>query len=217
MPFSPKLVIGLLHLPIFLTVGYAWWVYRSLGKELRSLAHFLFLSGVVAATSLVLWFFSINNMPILHFYVLVGFVCLIIFYREVLNGFINRKVFTWLILGFSAFSAINTFFFQPLFVYNSYGLTVEAIIIIVLSLSTFLLMLNDIVKETHMPIISSLKWINSGLFTYYSSSLLIFYFGDLISQFTSTSLAKNAWILHGFFSAMMYCFCFVGLWKRPVS
>jgi hypothetical protein len=62
-----------------------------------------------------------------------------------------------------------------------------------------------------------LTWINSGLFIYYVSSLLIFYFGQVITDTFSKELNRYMWIFHAFFSLVMYSCFFVGLWKRPKS
>jgi hypothetical protein len=215
MTSSPKIILTLLHIPIFITIIYAFLVYQKLGKELKAFAHFLFLSGVVAIGSLGLWLLSINNMPLLHFYVCFGFILQARFYRQVFDGLINRHFFTGMVTIFTIFTLINSTLIQNLLSFNSYALTVQSILIIILSLSTFLLLLNDVIKETRTSVIPSLNWINSGLFIYYSSSLLIFYFGDLITKFSSSTMVKYTWLLHGFFSTIMYVCSFLGLWKRP--
>jgi hypothetical protein len=78
-----------------------------------------------------------------------------------------------------------------------------------------MLLLNDTVKERRKQDIPSLHWINSGLFIYYSSNLLIFYFGALITHALSKQLNRYTWMLHSFFSIVMYTCFFIGLWKRP--
>jgi hypothetical protein len=78
-----------------------------------------------------------------------------------------------------------------------------------------MLMLNDIVRKNRQHLVKSLNWINSGLFIYYASSLVIFFYSDLIEKAFSRIFNLQTWILHSFFSTVMYCCFFIGLWNRP--
>ncbi len=153
-------------------------------------------------------------MPLLHFYTAGGFICLAWFYKTVLNNFINARIFWSVALLFLIFTLVNSFFIQNIFTFNSNALTVESVLIIILALFTFVFFLNDIVKESGRPDIKSLNWINSGLFIYHSSDLLIFYFGATITHSFSKSLNLYTWVFHSFFSIVMYTCFFTGLWKR---
>jgi hypothetical protein len=210
-----KFVIVFSHIPIAITTGYAVLRYKRLDADLKIFACYLLLSGVVHFITLVTWFYKLNNMPLLHFYVAAGFTNLALFYRAVLRDVLDKKIISIVILVFLAFTLTNSIFIQDIFLFNSYALTVESVLIIILSLSTYVLLLNDIVKETRIHAIKSLNWINSGLFIYYASSLLIFYFGDLITLLSPSYLVRYTWVLHSAFLMIMYACFFVGLWKLP--
>lgn len=212
-----KLIIIISHLPILGTSCYSFMRYKTLDRELKIFSWFLFVSGIIQMASLVLFLFKLNNMPLLHLYVAAGLICLVLFYQAVLGKFISEKITWGITIVFLAFTLVNTLFIQNILTYNSYALTVESVIIIILSLFTFMLLLNDIFRESRTRLVKSLNWINSGLFIYYSSSLLIFYFGDLITSFSQSHLVKYTWVAHSFFSMIMYTCFFVGLWKRPMS
>ena len=213
MNFSETIIVGS-HVPILLTVVYAAIHYKQLGRELKVFSWFIFLSGIIQFTSLGFWYAGKNNMPLLHVYVAAGFICLAGFYKTLLSGFVNAKIIWLIALLFLLFTIINSLFIQPIFTFNSIALTVESVLIIILALFTFRFFLNDIVKETSGRDIKSLHWINSGLFIYYSSSMLIFYFGSVITHTFSRYLNLYAWIFHSFFSIVMYTCFFIGLWKR---
>lgn len=210
-----KLIILFSDAVVFATAGYAAACHRSLGKELKTFSWFLYFSGVIQFVSMILWFMKRNNLPLLHVYVAGGFFLLALFYRSVLRGFINEIIISGIAIGFLIFTTLNSLFVQDIFTYNSNALVVEAIIVIILSLTTYTVLLNDIVRETRPKLTNGLNWINSGLFVYYSSSLLIFYFGDIITRLSASFQVRNTWILHAFFSVVMYSCFFVGLWKRP--
>lgn len=201
--------------PIWMTVLYGLFAYKKLNGELRIFCWFLFLSGFVQLLSSILWYKSINNMPLLHLYVTGGYICLAFFYQEVLKGFINPWIIGWSAVLLTAFAIINAIFFQNIYMFASNTLTVESILVIILALSTFTFLLNDMVKKKKTDIVKSLKWINYGLFIYFSSNLLIFYFGEIIIRTLSRNLNLYTWSLHTFFLMAMYFCFFMGIWHRP--
>lgn len=212
-----QFIIIISHFPILITVSYGAYVYKGLGNELKAFSYFLFFSGVIAFASLVFWFYSKNNMPLLHIYVAGGFFFLALFYQRVLNDFIEKKVIYGILISFSIFTIANSLFIQSITTFNSYALTIESVLIVILSILTYLLMMEEIVKKRRMGLARSLNWINCGLFLYYSSNLLIFYFGNIMTHTLSKEVNRYTWILHNFFMVIMYCCFFIGLWYRPRS
>lgn len=202
-------------IPTLLLALYTLVIYKELPAQLKTFSRFVFLSGIIELLSRICWFYQKNNMPLLHIYVAGGFVLVALFYQHVLKDVIHKNIIPAILVAFLLFTGINSLFIQPIYTFNSNALTVEAILIIVLSLSTFIFLMNDIVKKKFVHLVKSINWINSGLFIYYSSSLLIFHYGNLITLFAPSHLVKYTWVLHSFFSAIMYCCFFAGLWNRP--
>jgi hypothetical protein len=203
------------NLPIIICAIFCVWHYRRFSQLLGNFALFVIFSGLISIIQLALWFFKINNLPLVHLYVSIGFYFMASFYQSILSGFINKAIFQWSIALLIIFSVINIIFFQPLFTYASYSLTAESILLIIYSLSTYVFMLDDILKKARKDMTISINWINSGVFTYYTSSLLIFFFGDIITTFSPSGTVHYAWALHGFFSLVMYSCFFIGLWHLP--
>ncbi|MEO5643392.1 MAG: hypothetical protein ABIQ40_14680 [Bacteroidia bacterium] len=156
-------------------------------------------------------------MPLLHLYVAGGFICILLFYREIFRDVLHHNVL--LVIGaiFLLFTLYNAFPLELLFRFNSKVLTAESVLIIIFSLSTFMLLLNAESNEVLITERKTLNWINSGFFIYYSSSLLIFYFSDVMARVFPVYLNQNTWILHSFFSIIMYSCFIIALWKRPKS
>lgn len=207
-------IILLAHLPVFITAGFAAYVYKRLGKELRTFAWFLFLSGVIQAVSLVCWFGNINNLPWVHLYTLLGFICLAAFYVQVLQGFIKPRVIWGTAIAFTLFTLCNSLFIQPIFTFNSYALTVQAVLVVIVTLSAYMLFLQKATKANRVGWMKSFHWINSGLFIYYSSSLLIFNLSSLFARYFSPETTRYIWVVHDFFSVIMYTCIFIGLCKQ---
>lgn len=213
MSFS-KYIIVLSHLPIFITALYALKVFKQLNTELKAFTYFLFISALFQLISLVLWFYQKNNLPVLHALVALGSVSLIYFYATVLKGYVNKLVLQVTNLLLFAGTVLNSLFVQGIYTFNSYAITLQSIVIIILSLSTYMLLLNKIVKEKRKDSLKSINLINSGLFIYNSSTLIIFFFGDVITGSFSVTFNRYAWVLHSLFSIVMYSCFFSGLWKR---
>jgi len=208
-------VIKFSFAPSLIVAAYALVVFKKLPHELRVFSWFIFLSAVIELVSRVLWLYSKNNLPLLHFYVAGGFVCLSIFYAEILRGFVEKYLMRGILIVFLSFTLVNSVFIQPLLTFNSYALTVESVIIVILSIFTYLVMMEDIVRKRRPGLEKCLNWINSGLFIYFASNLIIFFSADFFIQKFSKSFNLQTWMLHAFFLLIMYVCFFMGLWSRP--
>jgi hypothetical protein len=207
--------LNLITLIIVIITVYALFLYRGLDQSLRYFCWFIFLSGTTEIISKIISLQKINNLPLLHIYVAGGFVCLALFYEAVLDRFIDKKIIRGILITFLVFTISNSIFIQPLTTFNSYALTVESILVVILALTTYIVMMNDEVKQKRQELASSLNWINSGLFIYYTSSLIIFYYSNTLVLFFPKQFNLQTWILHAFFLLVMYCCFFIGLLKRP--
>lgn len=211
----PKLMIYLSHVPVFYAGVYAGVVYRELIGELRAFARFVMVAALVQLVSLVLWFLSENNLPLLHLYVPGSFILLGAFYHQVLKGYIPMLTIPVMVISFTTYSVINSIYIQPVHTFNSYALTISSMLIVMLSLSMFMFLLQQPIREKKKDLLPALTWINSGLFIYYLSGMLIFYFGSIMITFFSQSTNRYIWTMHSFFSITMYICIIIGLWKRP--
>lgn len=208
-------------IPVLITAAFASIVYNQLVKELRIFAWFVIFSGIIELLSKILWITKTNNMPLLHIYVAGGFYFLLLFYREVLKGFIEKRIMNGILILFMTFTIMNSLFIQDIYSFNSYALTVESLLLIILSILTFMVMMNDIVKRRRESLAKSLSWINSGILIYYSSSLIIFIFAkffflDLSFKIFSQDFNLQTWMLHAFFADVMYVCFFIAIWNRPL-
>jgi hypothetical protein len=203
--FVPELITGL----------YAALVYRKLTVQAKNISYFIFFSCIIEIISKILWYRGENNLPLLHLYVLVGFLLIIRFYRSVLVGFIHDYIFLFVTISFALFTVVNSLFFETIFNFNSTALSVQAVLLIIFSIFTFIVLMNDIVKDRGSQLHPFLNWINSGVFVYYLSSLMVFYFGKLLIADYSSLINQYLWGIHVVFLMVMYCCFFIGLWKSP--
>lgn len=209
-----KLIIVISWIPVFVAGVYALSAFKRQWGAIKQISIFLMFSAIVQLIAGVTWFLSINNMPLLHIYVAGGFVLIALFYREIFKTFLDKRVLLVLAIGFVLYCIVNAIFFQQINRHCSYTLTAESILVIIFSLFTFLVLLNTDSSEFGAEK-KSISWINTGLFVYYSSSLLIFYFSDLMARKLPVYINQYTWVLHSIFSMFMYTCFFIALWKHP--
>lgn len=209
-----KFILVSSNVPILLTCVYAIRYYQSFNSDLRAFAWYIFATSFIQGISVTMWAFNMNNMITLNVYINIGFLLLLRFYSNVLKGFISTRVLWVSGALFCTFNLIYLTLNNAWYSFNSASLAAESILIIILALSTFVFFLNHNVQALKQDRIKSLNWINSGLFIYFASNILLFYFGEIIMNTFTKELSRYIWILHALFSVIMYGCFLIGLWKR---
>ncbi|WP_298519780.1 hypothetical protein [uncultured Kordia sp.] len=186
--------------------------YLRFSVELKVISWYVFLSVIVQFSSQYLASQKINNMYLLHIFVPTSFVCLSMFYQKTYASFLNRKIIWWIVSLFVVYSVFNSMYWEDIKTFNSYALSVESVLLIIYSLSLFALLLNEEVRNEKRELLSSLRWINSGILIYYASGLLIFYFGDFLTRFSFEKF-QISWLFHSFIYIVQFTCISIGLWK----
>lgn len=207
--------IYLAYVPILISTIWGALNFGRLRFEFQILSIFIFISAATQVMCEFLALNKINNLPISHAYTIFGFWVLARFYQKVLTPFVPRQWFTILELGFTLFAIANAIFWQPLFTYNSIPITVEALVFIVLALSTFILSLNEEMNAHILPVRRSLNWLNSGIFIYFSGNTILFYNGEAIMHAISEQWTKYTWLVHSVLTFTFYSCLLMGLWTSP--
>lgn len=151
-------------------------------------------------------------MPLLHIFTAVGGAVLILFYREVFKSYISTKPFNWLLIAYLIFCLVNSLFWESIFAFNTNALTVQSIILSCLSISFFSIGMNK-TEDSH-PDKSAINWINSGIFIYFTSNLLLYYFGEfLMDKMLKGGPFREIWMVHSLITFVAYICYSIGLWK----
>lgn len=209
-----KLILIATDVPVVIAAVLGVLSLRTKDKLTNIFGVFLLYSGIIQILALLLWLLKINNMPLLHLYVPSGFILISMFYGVVFKTLINPIILKVLAIGFVVYSLLNTIFIEDLFSFNSYALSVESILLIILSIFTYLVFLGRKKDADNVQEKTGIIWINSGIFLYYTANLLFFYFGSYIMSRLSVSASSYTWAFHSFYSIVMNCLFIVGLWKR---
>jgi hypothetical protein len=209
-----KFIVYISYIPILVATILAIYYYKKYDIILKSFSQFILVSAIAQVISLGFFVFKLNNMPILHIYTLIGFVYLAAFYRAILKDYINIRIVWIVTILFSLFTILNSLFLQNFFSFNSYALTIQSVLIIIISLFTYIVLFNNIVEKKHITSVSGINWINSGLFIYHSCCLILFFIGDSVIVLLSKEYYIHTWVFHSFLSMLIYCFFIVGLWRK---
>lgn len=214
-----EVIIWITNLPIVIITGCAIKYYKHLKRELRLFSKFLFLSFIIQISSAFFAHKSINNMPFLHAYTAMGGFILIYFYREILSLYLDKKILQWTAWIYFLVIAFDSLFFESIFTFNRIALIIEAITIIILSTSTFALFLQERSAFLNEQKVKTIGWINSGLFVYFSTNLLLYYFGEYLMQDPSIdySIFREVWMLHSLATIATYACFIIGLWKSQAK
>jgi len=156
--------------------------------------------------SLAFWFYYINNLRLLHLLVIGEILLLAWFYQTILREYISVRIIWAVAILFALFSIINSLFFEKIYTFNYTALTIESILIVIVTTFSYIVFFNKIIQKRNPKELSCLNWINSGLFIYHSSGLLISYFSSTILNELAKSVRLNIWIVHSFVSVVMYTF-----------
>jgi hypothetical protein len=138
------------------------------------------------------------------------YLILLRFYHILLKGFIPNLVFYCLALGFSLFALIDSLFIEDLFSYNTYGRSVEALILVFLSMTWFVKIASE--DDNSSKSNNGLKYITGGLLIYFSGSVVLFALRESISHL-ELSFRINVWTIHTLLAVLMYLLITLGLWK----
>jgi len=196
---------------VLLPIIFAFTNYKKLDKSGIIILYYLLLSGVISILAEVAERMFHNNLPLLHFYTLAELLILVEFYKRLEVVKSNTAFLTGVQVFFTVFCIANVIFWQHIKTYPSYSLSLDALILMLLSVIFYAKILNAILdtKTTNIPSF----WFNSGIFLYFSGSFFLFIFSNFINLNLSGTAWNIIWNLHALFVFIMYILFTVGFIK----
>ncbi len=183
--------------------------FKALPSEGKILLCYLITDMLVSATSSALAFNHIRNLPLYHIATIIETMMLLYFFYFVFHTRKSEKYLKSAILLFPVLGLINIIFFQHIYQFNSYMLSLQSIIIIVLCFLYWWHHEND--TETKWSAIP-LNWIISGLLIYFSSTFILLTFSNMIIS-SSKSVSIMMWNIHATLTIIMYLLLSIGISK----
>jgi len=160
------------------------------GKALKVFTYYLGAIGVVQAISILFWLLRKNNLVISHFYFLLQFVFLSLFYKELLSTKKTSKMikisFIIVPLIVSIQYAVN---FKLFMKFNLLEILLTSVPILILSLKYYFKQLTSR---------SFFSYVNTGIFFYLLGSTLIFASANITTGL-SRELNMYLWRLNSVF------------------
>ncbi|PHN05979.1 hypothetical protein CRP01_13475 [Flavilitoribacter nigricans DSM 23189 = NBRC 102662] len=175
-------------------------------------AFFLTTGLIVQIFAQILSISAINNLPLLHFYTFFEFIFLSLFYQKLLQQ-IPAKNFGYFIIAICVIIILNTCFIQSLFSFNSIAKTITHAAYIGYALFYFF----GRIKSGSV----FMNLINSAVLIYYSGSLFIFMFTNILTYFEELiPYYDYLWISNALLYLIFQLIVLYGLWKtvyRPMK
>jgi hypothetical protein len=175
---------------------------RHLSFPLRIFVYYLLFGGCMNAIAIILGKNGINNMPIGQLFTIGECLFLCCFYFQLTSNPLAKQLLQWLAGLFTLLFFLNMRFFQDIFTYNSYSRTLEAFLMMIVSIGFLQQQLS--IKETTLQawFHSSYLWITIGLLIYFSGSLFLFFFSEVISQ--RMMFYRFGWAMHAVLILLLY-------------
>ena len=178
--------------------------FSFFGRAVKIFTIYLGLILVIQISSLILWNFGINNIFLSHFYFIVQFIVLSIFYKEILIAKVQKKFILGSLLMILGFLTIQYLFFPNLFKkFNLVEIVATSVPLVMYSILHF------------YNILSSNRnffYINTGILFYLSGSTLLFVAGNYIVS-SNSILNKSIWIVNSSLFVVFQILIFIE-WRK---
>lgn len=188
--------------------------YRALTKALRLLCYYFATSLCVNVITATLSYYRIPNLIFFHLYTAVEAVFLSLFFLQIIENDILKKILSFFLIAFPILCIINYAFVQTGNVFNTYTHSLEALLFMVLSIFYFWeqSQQEDQVKWVQVP----LNWIISGFLLYFSSTFFLYVFSNVLIRNYSTAVNVFIWSVHGFIVVATNILWTIGLYKCKI-
>ncbi|WP_020605549.1 hypothetical protein [Spirosoma spitsbergense] len=199
---------------LLLSLAVVLFRWRYLTDYLRYVALFVGLAVLGEATSYITArVLKVPNLYILHFYTIVEFNIIALFYRAFFSRFYPRLLVPGLMIGFTTLAILNSAFLQPLTGYNTYARGLEGLLVIALALLCFYKMLTELTAKRidRHPVF----WINTGFLLYFAGSLFFLILSNILLTNSNRTLILTVFGLHALLMVVMHLLISIGLWLSP--
>lgn len=162
---------------------------RKISRAILVFTLYLLSILIIQITSVYLRSQSINNLYLSHYYFILQFIFLSIFYLEIINNTFQRKVIKTSVPICLISLGIQYYFNEDLLVkFNLFEIFITSFLIIIFSMFHFYNILNEKRKYYYL---------NTGILLYLFGSTVLFISGNLITRL-DLAPSKIVWILNSF-------------------
>ncbi len=160
---------------------------KKISRAILVFTLYLLCILIIQITSVYLRSQSINNLYLSHYYFILQFIFLSIFYLEIINNTFQRKVIKISVPICLISLSIQYYFNHDLLVkFNLFEIFITSFLIIIFSMFHFYNILNEKRKYYYL---------NTGILLYLFGSTVLFISGNLITRL-DLAPSKIVWILN---------------------
>ncbi len=193
----------------------------SFSLNSKPIRYLIGLSAVACITEFTGTYLALHNTPnlfLFHFYPPIELCLLLVIYSLNMRHAVPSSVFWSVGILFILFSVINTLYFQPLHVFNTYGRGTESFLVLGLAIGYSILHLGQTTGDRNQN--RPMFWINTGVLIYFSVNLVFFFMSNFLLENLSQTFNYFVWGFHALVSLALYLFFTFAIyldWKKAKS
>lgn len=189
---------------VLLPIGVLLWRWGSLSKAQKYMGYLILLIGANQLLAKGISIFTEgSNLPLYHLYIFLEGLGLIAFYKYRFKHLAIDKYLKGGAVFLGVAIVINALFFQGIWMLPSFTRSLEAIIVLILTLYYFHIVSKEgTVKRLDQ---SFWFWTSAGLWLYFSSNLMLFMFTNFFTN-RSDQLFLGVWSIHAVLNIILYIF-----------
>lgn len=202
--YQGYLVPGSTLLPIAAGIIY----YKHISKPLHTLTAYLAIALLINIAGIVMASYSINNLPLLHFYTMFELLAIMLYYK---HAFANKRMDRWInliMVIYPILCVLNFTFLQSIYTFNTYTRPLEAMIVIMFS---GIYLAGQHPEDKEGPATNPGRWVAGGFLMYFFSSLFQFIFSNVVSKSAPKHIKLLIWNIHDTFVLIMYVLFFIAI------
>lgn len=202
----------------FLPFVFGVLIFQRAEKTIRYLTLLLGIACITELTSKALAIRGISNLFLFHIYPVVEFSLYLLIYQLHFRTGKARKLLLCAGICFLLFSITNTIFLQPLHEFNTYGRSLESLLLSVISITYLLTEINSIESLANRE--RSMFWVNTAVLTYFPLNLVFFFMSNFLHTHFSNEFNNFLWDIHAILSIAQYLIFTIAIytdWKSRKS
>lgn len=191
---------------------------QYLDKALKILLYYLFASLAIEVFA-TFWAFVLHkpNHFMLNTFVVVECVIISLMFSEVFVSVLLKKISLATTATFTIFSIVLLSYSESFFVFNSTISTIACLLITTWVFVYFYQILQNLQEKTLSTL--PMFWISVGCLLYFSGTLFVFLYGEIILNERSRTLYQNLWIIYYILLFIFRTLLAIGIWfsKTPLQ
>ncbi len=185
--------------------------YKLFNTNLRLVFYYVVFGTITEIVTRIMIYSGVTNtMPVSHLYQMGEFFILGLFYSQIINNILSKRLIIILILLFEFYCIVNMFFIQSIHEYPAIPQSLSKIFLVGFSILFFY----RVLIEARIPNLwkEPLIYINLAILIYYSGNLFYSLLFNLILNY-SKEFSKVTVQYFAVLMALFYLLIAFGFWK----